>query len=487
MKRARYTAHGALAIAAASWGLEFAICVGGVETAPYREIGTFAVVDIRGPLQQRGDFPWDSYERIRERVAAALESQQESLLLRIDSPGGDVAGCFELAEEIRDRAAAAGKPVVAYVDGMTASAAYALACSASRICIPPTGVVGSIGCIKMAVDQTRMDRALGLTFAVTSTGKRKADGNPHVPTSEESLAAMQAEVDAMAAVFFDLVARSRSTSAEAVAALEAGMFVGAAAVAAGLADEVTTFDALVAGAASSGAKTIAQSGAEEKMDEEKEKAIAALKALAESKDEAESKAAKAALKAMGVADGDDEDKDKDGDGDKSKSESDDDKKPDDDKKDKDGDDAAAKAAALAMAAQVQSLAAWKAQREESEERATLMATRQDLAPEVVDFLSRQPLKVVRDAVKTLPRGTAKGAKGNAVTAARAALTVDATRGDTQGEPQNALSEEAAHELDVKMGLAKPAQAIRHDGTRLILGVMTPAEARAELAKKGASK
>ena len=93
----------------------------------------------------------------------------------------------------------------------------------------------------------------------------------------------------------------------------------------------------------------------------------------------------------------------------------------------------------------------------------------------------------RDAVKTLPRGTAKGAKGNAVTAARAALTVDATRGDTQGEPQNALSEEAAHELDVKMGLAKPAQAIRHDGTRLILGVMTPAEARAELAKKGASK
>ncbi len=493
MRRARFTAHGVLAIDASSWGLDFPLVNDGVERAPFKECGSFAVVEITGPLMQRatpGLFPcWDSYEAIRTRVDAALESAQPALLLRIDSPGGEVAGCFELSEEIRSKAAAKGKRVVAYVDGMAASAAYALACAAERIYVPSTGIVGSIGTIKVAVDQTRMDRAMGLTFTVASSGKRKADGNPHVPTSEESVAAMQAEVDAMAAVFFDLVARARELPPAKIAGLEASMLLGAAAVVAGLADEVTTFEGLLAKGAAVTKSTNAQPGAEEEMDE-KEKAIAALKALAASDDKDESNAAKAALKAMGVAEGDEgEEKPKDDDKDESKSKAeggDGEEKPKDDDKDESKSKASVSGdPALALAAKVQSLEAWKAQQEDQKERAKLMAQRPDFAPEVVALMNRSPLSVVRDAVKNLPRGAAKSS--GQVAAARAALTVQATIGDSQGEATSALPENEAHELDVQMGLARRANAIRHEGNRLVLGVMTPAEARAELAKKGAAR
>jgi ClpP class serine protease len=497
VKGARFTAHGILAIAAASWGLEFATVNDRPIAAPFKECGSLAVVDIHGPLLHRADeVPWwDSYEAIRTRVDAALASPLPILCLRIDSPGGVVAGCFEFADEIKSKAAAVGKRVYAYVDGMAASAAYALACAAERIFLPPTALVGSIGCIKVGVDQSRLDSAMGLTFSVASSGRRKADGNPHVPTTEEAVLAMQAEVDAMAAVFFDLVSRSRGLAVENVAGLEASMFLGAKAVSAGLADEVTTFAGLVAMGAA-GTKTTAQQGAEETMDE-KEKAIAALKALAAGDDEEQAKSAKAALKCMGVAEeGEEKPKDdtkSEGEDDKpkddTKSEGEDDKPKDDDAKSK------AKVASdpvLAMAAQVQSLSAWKAKREEAEERAKLMAQRPDFAPEVVALMERSPLPVVRDAVKNLPRGP-RAAKGGQVAAARAAVGVTATQGDKQGEVANALPEDEARKLDEQMGLAKRTEAIRNDGNKQILGVMTPAEARAEiarrseLAKKGATQ
>lgn len=490
MKKARFTGRGTLAIDPGALGLE--VVVAEVQERPaFTEHGSFAVVDVYGPLMQRTEPAclWDSYEAIGARVDAALASALPNLLLRVNSPGGEVAGCFELSEQIRTKAAARGKRVFAYVDGMAASAAYALACSAERIFVPPSGIVGSIGCIKLAVDQTGMDRAMGLSFSVVASGARKADGNPHVPASEQALAAMQAEVDAMASVFFALVAKSRGLPMASVGALQAATFVGGAGVAAGLADEITTFDALLT-MGTGVTQTRAQKGAEETMDEEKEKAIAALKALAESDDEEKSKAAKAALKALGADDGE-----------PTKGEGDD-KKPDakaeggEDEKDPpksapkpDASKASASVAkdpTLALAATVQELTAKIAAREEQEERTKLLASRPDLTPEVRAFLERQPIKVLRDAVKTLPKGKASGAK-NAVEGARAGLQVAPTVGATQGDSANALPESEAHELDVRMGLAKRVSGIRHEGTKLVLGVMTPADARAELAKRGGAR
>ncbi len=74
---------------------------------------------------------------------ALAEDEVEAIVLDIDSPGGQVTGIHELAGRIRS--AAAVKPVVAYVSGMAASAAYWLASAASCIVADPTTKMGSIG------------------------------------------------------------------------------------------------------------------------------------------------------------------------------------------------------------------------------------------------------------------------------------------------------------------------------------------------------
>lgn len=472
MNRARFAPTGLLAISADSWGVEFDCPA---HTAAFATMGDCAVVTIAGPLMQHAAQPslfapaWDSYEAIRARVDAAFASASRTVVLKISSPGGLVAGVFELAQDIRSRAQAIRKRVIAYVDGCAASAAYALACAAEKIFVPATGLVGSIGTMQVAVDTTVADRAAGLNFEVFASGARKVDGNPHVAMSDEARAAIRQGVDEMAKTFFAFVATARGTTPDAIAKLQAAMFVGGNAVEAGLADGVKTLAEVIASAN----QINAQVGAEVTMSEE-EKAKAALQAIADGDDE---KAAARAKKALAAYESDDED-----DKDKAKAEDSSEKK-DEEKKDEEKDekkDAEAKASgsSLALAASVQSLTARLDAREEKEEREKLMASRPDLAAEVVAFLERQPLAVLRDAVKTLPKGAIK-AKGQ-IGAARAAMNV------VPSEAAREVEKTEANDLDVQMGLAKGTSAIRLEGNRHFIGVMTPAEASAELARREAA-
>ncbi len=131
----RYAPNGMLAILADSYGVYFDVSVRGRE--PFEMVNDFAIVSVSGPLMQHENWIWDSYAAIAGRVSAALASPCAALMLKLCSPGGQVAGAFELVEWIRASAAKAGKQVVAYVDGMAASAAYALACAATRTPYPP--------------------------------------------------------------------------------------------------------------------------------------------------------------------------------------------------------------------------------------------------------------------------------------------------------------------------------------------------------------
>jgi signal peptide peptidase SppA len=213
--------------------------------APSQERGSTAIVNVRGPLQHHPEPAFDSYDAIKERVTAALAGSARTVVLSIDSPGGVVSGCFDTVDEIRELAAKAGKPLVAFIDGQATSAAYALACACSRIVSTPSAMVGSIGVIDCVADQTAADRASGLRYVIIASGKRKGDGNPHLAISEEQIAASQATVEALAEIFAELVASARSTTSEAIRKLEAGLFHGALAQTIGLVDELATFDRLL--------------------------------------------------------------------------------------------------------------------------------------------------------------------------------------------------------------------------------------------------
>jgi signal peptide peptidase SppA len=204
--------------------------------------GDVAIVGIDGPLAQRawscmGMFSGDGYDAIAQRVRAALaDAETRAVVLRIDSPGGEVAGLFDAVATLRADAGAAGKPLVAYADEMMCSAAYALACAADRIVAPATGTVGSIGVITVVGDRVAANEAEGLNLRVIRSGALKAVPHPDEALTDAGIAKVQATVDALASVFAQTVATARALPAAAVLALEAECFLGTEAVAKGLAD-----------------------------------------------------------------------------------------------------------------------------------------------------------------------------------------------------------------------------------------------------------
>lgn len=197
------------------------------------------VVCIDGPLMQRGGWWWDGYESIAYRVNSALTRPGVRVVaLKINSPGGVAAGCFEAAKQIRANAAAAGVPVVAFVDEMACSAAYALACAASEIWMPPSGAVGSVGVIATYHDLNQMFKDAGIRHVILTSGKAKADGHPGAPFSKDVVDRLRKPVDHLAGLFFQLVGQQRRMTSDAVKALEAEVFWGQSALGVGLADRM---------------------------------------------------------------------------------------------------------------------------------------------------------------------------------------------------------------------------------------------------------
>jgi signal peptide peptidase SppA len=455
---------------ASFWGLDF----DAPEQSAFERRDDVAVVEITGPLTHHSDWWWDSYDSIRERVLSAIESSCKVVVLKIDSPGGDVSGCFELSRDLRAMSETAGKRLVAYADGMAASAAYAIACAANEIYVPETGYVGSVGVIAVKVDQVEYDKQMGMNFAVVASGKRKADGCPHVPLNEESLLESQSQVDSLASIFFDLVAESRGMSADSVRSLEAGLFHGKRAVEAGLANGVVSFEKLLATVASE--KPVASSrGAEGKMDFEE--MVSALKKMAEG-DGDEADKAKRALKAL-------EDEPET---DKAEDESEPAKEDEDDEK-KEEEEPSASSNVRVIQLLESSAAERKAEKEArekaaiAEERARLITGHVILNKDVKAWLEdpKTSIQSVRDACRALP--TASAPENPA-----AAATVQATRGESQGTGAGALDQKTTDMLDSRMGIRSTRKALRsEDGRRVqILGAIDAKE-RAEIMARRASR
>lgn len=212
---------------------------------------TVTVVHVRGSLDHHKGFGCDSYEGILERVASALAGDSEDLpprcvVLRIDSPGGVVSGLNETVFALRKMSQKANIPLIAYVDELAASAAYALACACVEIYVPPSGITGSVGVISTLYDVTAADEMAGVRFVTLTSGDRKADGHPHVPISESALSAEQKRVDRLAIQFFKLVSAARPVSVNEIEGFQAGIFLGKEAVRNGLADDVMGWDDLLA-------------------------------------------------------------------------------------------------------------------------------------------------------------------------------------------------------------------------------------------------
>ncbi len=197
--------------------------------------GGVAVIPIRGSLF-RGTF-FSDYDVIGDSLDAALaDPDVSSILLDVDSPGGEVRGMFDLADRIYE--ARGQKPIVALADDQATSAAYALASAADTVVASPTATVGSIGVVAVHVDQSKATEHAGLKMTEIASGKNKTALSPNRPLSELGRGILEKAVDSSAEQFFDLVARNRGISTDSVRAQEAGVFTAKEALKNGLVDRV---------------------------------------------------------------------------------------------------------------------------------------------------------------------------------------------------------------------------------------------------------
>lgn len=210
-----------------------------------------ATLHLDGPLVHKlgGVEPYCGmigYDQIDRILADAIANKEVgAILLDIDSPGGEVAGCFDFARKLRGMGASAGgKPIVAFANEMACSAAYAIACACDAVMTTETGIVGSIGVWTMQVDMTKGLSKNGIEVTMIRAGERKARGGPYEVADAETFDKLQNWVDQTWGIFADHVAESRGMDADEVLGHEGDWFTGPEALEFGLVDAVDTPDAI---------------------------------------------------------------------------------------------------------------------------------------------------------------------------------------------------------------------------------------------------
>ena len=158
------------------------------------------------------------------------------ILLNIDSPGGTTTGVPELAGAVAR--ACEQKPVVAFTDGMMASAAYWLGSQANLVIGSRSANVGSVGVYIPWTDMTKRAEMLGLKVEATKNkeGTYKAMGLPGTALTDAQREHLQQRADEIFSMFKgDILARRPGVKAE---AMRGQTLLAAAARASGLIDDV---------------------------------------------------------------------------------------------------------------------------------------------------------------------------------------------------------------------------------------------------------
>ncbi|MFB6071824.1 MAG: signal peptide peptidase SppA [Halobacterium sp.] len=205
-----------------------------------------AEIPVDGPIARDGGdrLPGDPRRLPADAVVEQVEradadSNTEALLVRLNTPGGEVVP----SDDIRQAVADFDGPTVAYATDVCASGGYWIASACDHVVARETSVVGSIGVRGSTLNATGLAEKLGVDYERFVAGEYKDAGNPLRDLDEDERAYLQGIVDDLYDEFVDRVADGRDLSPDDVRDTEARVYVGSDAASAGLVDELGTRDA----------------------------------------------------------------------------------------------------------------------------------------------------------------------------------------------------------------------------------------------------
>lgn len=231
--------------------------IGGSNPHAMNVVDGVAVVAIRGAMMKSVPSMVDGTSTTYTRKlirAAANEPDVKSILLHVDSPGGTVAGTYDLADDVQRVNAI--KPVLAYIEDLGASAAFAVASQARRIFANRAAAVGSIGTFAAIYDYSAYAAKEGIKVYVLRAGEYKGAGTPGTEITTKQLDEWQRLVTEFNEFFVRGVSAGRRLTLARVKELADGrVHLAGAALAMGLIDEVGSFDQAFDAARRAGAKS----------------------------------------------------------------------------------------------------------------------------------------------------------------------------------------------------------------------------------------
>lgn len=194
---------------------------------PYSVQNGILVIPVSGVLLNRFPYQlgrWATGYQYIERAFNRGQNDPEvnGIALAIDSPGGEVAGNFELVDKMYDQRG--NKRVIAFAADHAYSAAYSIASAADEIVVSRSGGVGSVGVVTAHVEYSEALKEMGVKVTFIFAGKHKVEGNPYEKLPESAKARIQERIDRIYGVFTETVARNRGMDVEAVRETEALTF-----------------------------------------------------------------------------------------------------------------------------------------------------------------------------------------------------------------------------------------------------------------------
>ena len=217
------------------------------------------VIDIAGTIgtggqnslfSKEGDLLSRVYYRLEQ---AARDKLVRGIILRLDTPGGDVTASDIIYNEVLKFKKKTGLPVVGLMMGVAASGGYYIASACDYIVAHPSTITGSIGVISYFPSLGELFAKVGLRTQIIKSGEMKDAGSPFRDMNQDERKVFQGIIDELYERFLGVIYEKRkgALSLEDIRKIADGrVYTAPQALKLKLVDEVGYFDAALAKALS---------------------------------------------------------------------------------------------------------------------------------------------------------------------------------------------------------------------------------------------
>jgi protease-4 len=159
-----------------------------------------------GVFDKEGDILSQVYYRLKK---AAEDNLVKGIILRLDTPGGEVTASDIIYHEIMNFKKRTGIPVLALMMGLTASGGYYIASACDLLIAHPSTLTGSIGVISLFPNLEGLFEKVGIQVHVIKSGELKDSGSVFRQMTPKERDVFQKIVDEYHQNFQDVVYENR--------------------------------------------------------------------------------------------------------------------------------------------------------------------------------------------------------------------------------------------------------------------------------------